>query len=118
MAQPSPAPVIDAKRAPRPPRRRAGALIRRHGMGKGLRVDDRLEPRQPYGCLHIRIEFGLDRVILQMQQAETIAFAVVGAPVIEGEELEIGHADRLFTHKAEAISIASPSDIVRGFPPG
>jgi Putative transposase of IS4/5 family (DUF4096) len=61
-----------------------------------LRVDARVEPGQPYGCVHVRTDLGVERVILEMQQTEAVALAVVGTPVVEGEELEIRHADRLF----------------------
>ena len=62
----------------------------------GRRVGDRFEARQADGRLDVRIGARVDRIVLEMQQAETVAgLAVVGAPVVKGEELEIGHADRL-----------------------
>ena len=52
-----------------------------------------------------------------MQQAEAIAeLAIGGAPIVKGEELEVRHADCLLDPRADAICIASPSAIVRGFP--
>ena len=48
------------------------------------------------GRLDVRADPRVDRIVLEMQQAEAVAGpGVVGAPVVKGEELEVGHADRL-----------------------
>src|ERR1700722_13293167 len=67
-----------------------------NGVGIGARVDDRFETRQAYRRLDVRIAPHIDRIVLEMQEAQTIAGrALRSAPIVKGEELEIRHPDRL-----------------------
>ena len=59
----------------------------------------------------------IDRIILEMQQAEAVAgLAASGAPIVKGEELEIGHADRLFDPQSRRNLHGVAERHRRGFP--
>jgi hypothetical protein len=65
----------------------ADGLARWHRIGIGPSMGERFETRQPYGRLGIRIPPHVNRIVLEMQEAEALARLAVGrAPAVKGEE--------------------------------